>query len=252
MSSIKAIAELAAANGIPATNTEAIIAFTVGFCSGRENNQNSVNVVVDPVVDDDRRYGFIGIGTINSAVIKGLLTSKSKTVAEGTITVSPRNAKRAALLAQTFPNHVRVASSNQEVIDSSDFVFVATPPGNENTKKTFDGLKFRSDQVVVSIIAGASAEVLHQVCNCPTIIQAFPLPPAEDHCSTTVQWPEHKGVAEIFERLGCVVEVPDSNKATAVASISCIMGDFYARLRAAHEWLTNKGVDDVAASEAVS
>ena len=68
------------------------------------------------------------------------------------------------------------------MIDASDYVFVATPPGNDNTRENFQGLHFREDQVVISIIAGASADVLREVCDCPTIVQAFPLPPAEHHC----------------------------------------------------------------------
>eukprot|EP00750_Incisomonas_marina_P021491 INCI4461.1.p1 GENE.INCI4461.1~~INCI4461.1.p1 ORF type:complete len:312 (-),score=66.62 INCI4461.1:149-1084(-) len=243
-----AIAEaLAAQQDVSASDPKAVIAFTLKYLREQEDG----GADAEGSEADQRRYGFIGIGTINSAVIRGLLSASAVQLAPNTITVSPRNAQRAAALAEQFPQHVKVASTNQEVIDASDYVFVATPPGNDNTRENFQGLHFREDQVVISIIAGASADVLREVCDCPTIVQAFPLPPAEHHCSTTVQWPAHDGVAEVFARLGTPVVVPDATKATAVASISCIMGDFYARLRAAHEWLVAQGVDPVAASEAV-
>ena len=251
--SVQEIQDLITSTGIDGTDTAQVIAFTIGVLKGAASGQpDSAAAKASAASDvDSRRYGFIGVGTINSAVIRGLVSADIK-LAPRTITLSPRNAARAAALAKELPNNVaKVASTNQEVIDASDYVFVATPPGTENARQCLSGLHFRPEQVVISIIAGVSADVLKEVCDCPTIVQALPLPPAENHVSTTVQWPEHKGVAEVFKRLGSVVEVPDARKATAVASISCIMGDFYARLRASHEWLVSQGVDPTAASEAV-
>ena len=244
---VELIAQQLEQNG--ATDLRSAIAFTLGFADANSSDTATAN----NTKVDSRIFGFIGIGTINSAVVRGLLTYTDVPMGENTIVLSPRNAARSAALAKEFPKHVRVAASNQEVLDASEVVFIATPPGNDNTRAALTDLNFREDQLVVSIIAGAAREVLLEVCApCPTVVQAVPLPPAEHHRSTTVVFPEHDGVQEIFERVGKAVVVPDAAKATAVASISCIMGDFYARIRAAHEWLVSQGVDSEAASSAVS
>ena len=71
-----------------------------------------------------KKMGFIGIGTINSACIRGLLKSDVTL----RVTIGPRNAAKAEALRAEYPDRVDVAASNEEVVASSDLVFVATPP----------------------------------------------------------------------------------------------------------------------------
>ena len=62
------------------------------------------------------RYGFVGVGTMSSAIVRGLCTLPFP---PPSIVLSPRGAEKAAALAAEFgPQMVRVASSNQEVVDS--------------------------------------------------------------------------------------------------------------------------------------
>ena len=75
---------------------------------------------------EEKTFGFIGVGTINAAVVQGLCTCDTPPKA---VVLSPRNAEKAAALAASFPDRVRVAESNQAVLDAADWVFVATPPG---------------------------------------------------------------------------------------------------------------------------
>ena len=63
------------------------------------------------------RLGFIGTGTITTAMVTGLCTAAET---PEHILVSPRNAERAAGLAEAF-TQVAVAKDNQEVIDGSDW-----------------------------------------------------------------------------------------------------------------------------------
>jgi len=51
------------------------------------------------------KIGFLGLGTINNACATGLLTCKEPPTA---VTVSPRNAAKAAALAAKFPELVTV------------------------------------------------------------------------------------------------------------------------------------------------
>lgn len=69
-------------------------------------------------------YGIIGVGAIATAIVTGLCEHAADAPA---IILSPRNASRAADLAARFPT-VRVARSNQEVIDGSSVVLLCLRP----------------------------------------------------------------------------------------------------------------------------
>lgn len=66
------------------------------------------------------RIGVVGVGTIASAVIKGLCTDTKR--AEGSIILGPRNAGKVAALKDAFGATVTLASTNQEVVDQADWV----------------------------------------------------------------------------------------------------------------------------------
>jgi len=193
--------------------------------------------------------GFIGIGTINSAVCRGLLKSDAL---PAKVIIGPRNAQKAAALAAEYPDKVTVAESNQAVIDSCDWVFLGTPPQKDITQQTFGELKFRKDQPVLSFIAGIEREDLEKlVAPATDIVQALPLPPAEFAESTTVMFPPHEKMEQCLSNLGRVVSVENREQAMAIGSMACIMGDYYAHLRACHQWLEGKGIDSATASKAV-
>ena len=191
-----------------------------------------------------------GIGTINSAVIRGLLRCESP---PSKITISPRNAEKAKLLKEEFPESITIAKTNQEVLDASEWIVLGTPPRPDVTKRVLEGIKFREDHTVLSFIAGVTPDTLKKyIGNVKSIVQALPLPPAEHHRSTTVMWPKHDALEKMFRLLGKVVAVDDFQSAIRVGVVSCIMGDFYKHQCAVHEWLCEKGVDTDVATSAVS
>ncbi len=70
------------------------------------------------------KIGFVGVGTIATAVIEGIFKAKIKI---GQIIVSPKNYKNAKLLQKKFKK-IKIAKSNQEVLDKSDWIFLAVTP----------------------------------------------------------------------------------------------------------------------------
>src|SRR5262245_4739042 len=92
------------------------------------------------------RLGFVGTGTIAAAIIEGLFAADGA----HSITVSPRNAEVAADLAARFAN-VRIAPTNQAVLDASDVVFLAVRP--QIADGVLRELRFRPDHHVISLIA---------------------------------------------------------------------------------------------------
>jgi pyrroline-5-carboxylate reductase len=149
------------------------------------------------------RLGFVGIGTINSALIRGLCTSEGAPLQ---IVVGPRNAEKAAALAIEFPSQVRQASTNQQVLDDSDIVLLGTPGGADSLREVCSALRWRSDHHVISLVAGARYELLVELTQpAETATIALPLPPAEWHASTTKVFPPNPGVEVIMERVGTVL-----------------------------------------------
>jgi pyrroline-5-carboxylate reductase len=170
------------------------------------------------------------------------------------VVLSPRNAEKAAELHREFPTLTRMAADNQAVVDVSDVVFIATPPGVERTRALLEPITFRADQTVICLISGVNATLLAALC-APvppaSIVQAFPLPPAAEHHSTTLMTPPNAVAEAILGQLGKVIPTADFASAMKIMAITCCMGDFYAHLRACHEWLQTNGIDSATASSAV-
>merc|ERR1712195_6810 len=109
--------------------------------------------------ESPKRIGFIGIGTMNAAVIRGLCTSECPPEA---IVLGPRNADKAAQLATEFPHIVTVATSAQEVVDKTAYVVIAvlTTAAEAQCRE----LTFSAAHTVVSLMAGITIESLADWC----------------------------------------------------------------------------------------
>jgi hypothetical protein len=88
--------------------------------------------------------GFVGIGTINSAVIRGLCTGTNP---PKRIVLSPRSTSKAKALQAEFPAIIEIAASNQAVVDVAHWVIIATPPKPEVSEAVLRPLNFRDEQV---------------------------------------------------------------------------------------------------------
>ena len=192
------------------------------------------------------RLGFIGTGTITTAVVTGLCTA-DRTPEH--VLVSPRNAARAAALAEAFPQ-VTVAQDNQEVINGSDWVFLAVLP--KMAREVLSPLRFRSDQRIVSLIATLSAAELEElVAPASTIVRIVPLPPVARHLGPIVLCPPDPEVAELLNRIGSAVEVENESQLYALWSVTALMAPYFALLGRTTHWLADQGVDAAASSRYV-
>jgi pyrroline-5-carboxylate reductase len=72
------------------------------------------------------RLGFIGVGTIASAVVRGLCADAKEP--PPSILLSPRSEKCAGALAAEFAGRVSMASDNQAVVDGCDVLFLSVLP----------------------------------------------------------------------------------------------------------------------------
>ena len=151
----------------------------------------------------DLQVGFVGCGTMSSAIVHGLCTLDAP---PRSVVVSPRNAEKAAELYEAFPSLVRVAASNQEVLDSSDTVFIGVLP--KLAEAVIRDLRFEKRHTVVSLVSTAPLDSLREWLSpvpAASVVRAIPLPPVAKHMGTTLVTPPHDTIVTLFDALGTAV-----------------------------------------------
>ncbi|MDB5705172.1 MAG: F420-dependent oxidoreductase [Sphingomonas bacterium] len=181
--------------------------------------------------------GFVGTGTISAAIVRGL----GAAFGEGsTIHLSPRGADIAAGLARQFP-HVRVAASNQAVLDASQVVMLAVRP--QIATDVIGDLAFRPDHHVISLIATFSLETLADlVAPARTVTRAVPLPAVALGRGPTAIFPPDPVAAGLFDRTGSSIQVDSADRFDALSAATATMASYFAFADSIACWLTAQGV----------
>jgi len=137
------------------------------------------------------KIGIIGTGIIASAIVTGFCTRKTG----HKFFLSPRNAERAAALAEKF-SEVKVCASNQEVADNAEWVFMCL------RKKDFGVLgeiKFRKDQKFVNMAAEMKLpDLKNLIGETKLLAHVIPLPFIRAGHGPLLAYPELKEVGELF------------------------------------------------------
>ena len=182
------------------------------------------------------KFGFIGTGSITTALVTGFCQGNLPT-----IMVSPRNAERAAALANEFPS-VEVAADNQSVVDASDIVFLAVRP--QDAKGIVSALRFRADQRVISLLPTFRlATILSWTEPVKAICRACPLPgtayrqgPILVHGDEETR--EHLGV------VGDLVTVEDEDEFHRLWTVTGVISPLYDVLSTISAWVAEQGVSE--------
>jgi len=181
--------------------------------------------------------GFIGTGKISSSVIKGISNSK---LSYKKIIISPRNYKLSKLLKKKY-RKVTIAKNNQEIVNKSNWIFLAVTPSVG--KKIIKELKFKSTQTVISFISTITlAELKKTIKVKAKIVRAIPLPPISIKKGPVPICPPNKKVKAFFDKIGTTVEIKNEKSSINFWSTSGMMAPFYQLLSAMTDWLVKKGV----------
>ena len=181
--------------------------------------------------------GFIGTGKISSSVIKGISNSK---LSYKKIIISPRNYKLSKLLKKKY-RKVTIAKNNQEIVNKSNWVFLAVTPSVG--KKIIKELKFKSTQTVISFISTITlAELKKAIKVKAKIVRAIPLPPISIKKGPVPICPPNKKVKAFFDKIGTTVEIKNEKLSINFWSTSGMMAPFYQLLSVMIDWLVKRGV----------
>jgi len=160
------------------------------------------------------RIGVLGAGNMGSAIIRGLV--KAKHVEPSAICASDVSKERLAELQRELG--IVIAASNDELLRQSDVVLLAVKPQTLTAVLAEVGPKWRDSQLLVSILAGVSTEVLEAgLPDSARVIRAMPNTPAVVlEAATAVARGARALAADIeialalFGCVGTAVEVPES------------------------------------------
>ena len=168
------------------------------------------------------RIGFIGGGVMGEAIIKSLLAKEI--AAPDDIIVSDASQLRRDALSKRYG--IKTISSNREAADGAEVVILAVKP--QDLSKVLAGVKgLLPQQLVLSIVAGATLGSLHQGLDHSYIVRAMPNMPAQIGEGMTV-WTataevsqQHKEVAgSILASLGEEIYVTDERYIDMATALS--------------------------------
>jgi len=169
------------------------------------------------------RLAFIGGGTMAEAMVRGILERKLVTPAR--VTVSGPRRERRAELTKTY--RVRAVASNVEAARNADVVVMSVKP--QMLPRVMAELrgKLAAEQLVLSIVAGASSDALRAGLDHASIVRAMPNTPAQVAMGVTVWWatpsvsgPERERARAILAALGEELEVEQEEQVDMATALS--------------------------------
>jgi len=188
--------------------------------------------------DSNMRIGFLGVGTVSTAVIHAMSARPGD---HYTLFLSPRSADTTQELAATYPHCMRL-ESNQAVIDASDMVVISMRP--QQMDAALKGLVFRSDQVIASFIAAMPpSQMAPLVAPATRIAQLVPLPPIALHKGPLLICPSIPEVMAAFAGLGDIVVLEDETKIRVISCASAVMSTYYEMQNSIIAWAVERGLD---------
>ena len=183
------------------------------------------------------KLGFIGTGGITTILVNGFLAKDNRLE----IFVSPRNAERARLLLEKYPANLCIAKNNQEIVDTSDFVFLAVKP--ENAEEVIKPLVFGKHQKVINLVAGLPLETLKSwLGKVELLVHAIPMSFAAHGYGPIVLYPDEVKARKLLELIGEVFVVENSEDLRILQAITSVQTSFYTLIDRIVDWGVSKGL----------
>jgi pyrroline-5-carboxylate reductase len=169
------------------------------------------------------RLGIVGAGVMAEAMLAGLLERDLIAPAD-VVCTHPRAARREALATA---HGVRTADGNREATRDTDIVLLGVKPQMLAGVMAELRGSLRPEQLVISIIAGASTTAIGDGLDHPAVVRCMPNTPAQIGRGVTVWFAtEHvdeRGKARtraMLAALGREFEVPDERQVAMATAVS--------------------------------
>lgn len=184
------------------------------------------------------RLGFIGTGTIASAVVEGLAEDGHQ------ITVSERSRARSSDLAKRFG--VTVAD-NQGVVDASDVLFLGLLP--DQATQVLPVLTFHPGQRIVSFMAGVPIDTLKPLtAHADPVAVMLPFPGIAKGGSPIIAMGQTGLIDALFAPRNSVYTVENETELAAYLCAQAVLSPAVKLVSDAASWIAPK-VSDPAQAE---
>ena len=171
----------------------------------------------------DRTIACVGSGVMAEAMLAGLLRGGLVTP-DQVVASHPRAERRAALQAALG---IRVVASNPEAVEGADVILLAVKPQMLAKVGKEIGPHLREGQVVLSVLAGPTTNVLVATLGHDQVIRAMPNTPARIGAGMTVWYATPACTAEqraqskaFLGVLGAELEVEDEKFVAMATAVS--------------------------------
>jgi pyrroline-5-carboxylate reductase len=182
--------------------------------------------------------GIMGVGTIGSAVVRGLLGAPAGHLPHvPSFVLFDTNTTKTENLKKEFPtSDVTIANNNQQLLDKAACVVIALP--GSVAEPVIKSLMFSQGQQVISLVAAIKYPILQQILG-PSVdaTVAVPLPAVAKRQGATLGIPPKPFANAVFTALGTYTAVTDLDQFVRMESAAAFMGDFYKRQLTIQQWL---------------
>ena len=186
--------------------------------------------------------GIIGVGVIGSALAKGFATAQPPC----SLLLSSRSKDNMIHLAAEFPELLRLAADNQQVLNEAEWVILAIPPAQGET--ILRSLRFRPENKVINLMADKSLEkIAGWIGQTALLAHIVPLPFIAQHIGPIVIYPQSEELFNLLSSLGQIVVAKNPHEVHVLQSITALMAPFDTLLDEIVRWAGENGVEEMPA-----
>ena len=184
------------------------------------------------------KLGFIGVGKIATSVVEGIFKAKIN-VKE--IILSPKNKNNARVLKNKF-SRIKIAKSNQEVLDKSNWIVLSVTP--KVAKQILEKLRFKDSHTILNFISAIHNQKLKSVISpAKKIFKIAPLPMIKHNLGPIIVYPKNKVIEGFFNKLGKVIATSDEKENKKLWVMTSFMATYFEIFNTAHKWFLRKGIN---------
>lgn len=192
------------------------------------------------------KIGFIGAGNMTTTLLSRLF--EEKVISPAHTWVSNRTPGKLTKLKDQFPG-LNIASTNEDIIDHCQVIFLAMKPQDFSNAIEPIASLFDEDQLVISLLAGVSLDLLEKTLKNPRLVRIMPNTPAilgNGVVSYCLQDSEDHGgqaiVEELLAPLGHIVNVDEGDMFdTLLVSTSSGVGFIFELMTYWQDWIEERG-----------
>ncbi|MCL2726872.1 MAG: NAD(P)-binding domain-containing protein [Bacteroidales bacterium] len=186
--------------------------------------------------------GILGVGVIGSALARGFATAQPKYP----LLLSSLDKGNMIELAAAFPERIKMAENNQQVLDKADWLIFALPTAQGEA--ILRALRFRPEHKVINLLADKNLKQIAEWIG-PTAILAHivPLSFVAQHFGPIVLYPHHEELIRLIAPLGELVVAKNPHEVHVFQAITGLMASFDTLLDNIVCWAETHGVDEMSA-----